>query len=101
MFKMFKMMIMRVNFYATLRQIVGKKTVDFNLEEDSSIQKLLDEIVRIYPDLRPELLDEHGKLYDHVHVIVNGRDTRFIDDGTEMSLTPEDTISIFPAVGGG
>lgn len=98
---MFKMMIMRVNFYATLRQIVGKKTVDFNLEEDSSIQKLLDEIVRIYPDLRPELLDEHGKLYGHVHVIVNGRDTRFIDDGTEMSLTPEDTISIFPAVGGG
>lgn len=92
---------MKVNFYATLRQIVGQKTIDIRLEGDGSIQALLDSIVCIYPALKPELLDEHGRLYGHVHVIVNGRDSRFIDDGTDTILRPEDSISIFPAVGGG
>lgn len=92
---------MKVNFYATLRQIVGQKSVDINLESGSSVQNLLDKILELYPPLRRELLDEQGQLYPHVHIFVNGRDAPYLDKGMQTVLQPEDKLDIFPAVGGG
>ena len=86
---------MNVNFYATLRQIVGAKTVEIPIEEQATLQQLVDEIITRYPALSHELLD------GHVHVIINGRDSRFLEDGLSIALEPDDTISVFPAVGGG
>ena len=92
---------MKVNFYATLRQIVGQKSADINLESGSSVQNLLDKILELYPPLRRELLDEQGQLYPHVHIFVNGRDAPYLDKGMQTILQPEDKLDIFPAVGGG
>lgn len=92
---------MKVNFYATLRQIVGQKSADINLESGSSVQNLLDKILELYPPLRRELLDEQGQLYPHVHIFVNGRDAPYLDKGMQTVLQPEDKLDIFPAVGGG
>ena len=92
---------MNVNFYATLRQIVGAKTDEIPIEEQATLQQLVDEIITRYPALSHELLDEQGCLYGHVHVIINGRDSRFLEDGLSIALEPDDTISVFPAVGGG
>ena len=92
---------MKVHFYATLRQIVGKKTIEIPLEEQVTLQQLVDEIITRYPALSNELVDEQGGLYGHVHVIVNGRDSRFLEDGLSTIVDPEDTVSMFPAVGGG
>lgn len=92
---------MIVNFYATLRQIVGGKTVEIPVEEGATVQQLLDEMISRYPALAPELLNEQGSLYGHVHLFVNGRDTPFLEDGVDTVLNPDDTISVFPAVGGG
>jgi molybdopterin synthase sulfur carrier subunit len=92
---------MKVNFYATLRQIVGAKTVDFSLEDGITVRFLIDEIVRQYPPLRSELLDENGNLYQHVHVFINGRDVPYLEQAMETPVSSMDTISVFPAVGGG
>jgi molybdopterin synthase sulfur carrier subunit len=92
---------MKVNFYATLRRVVGAKTVEFDLPDGSSLQQLLDEILQAYPDLRPELLDANGNLYRHVHIFVNGRDAPFLEQGMETRISSEDVFGIFPAVGGG
>jgi molybdopterin synthase sulfur carrier subunit len=92
---------MQVSFYATLRYIVGEKTVDFPHQEGITLREFVEEIVERYPGLRPELLDSDGQLMSHVHVIVNGRDAPFLVDGIEARLSPGDKISIFPAVGGG
>ena len=92
---------MKVDFYATLRQIVGQKTVKINLPEGATVRQLVDEIVCIYPLMRSELMDEDGKLYGHVHVIINGRDAPFLDNALDTVLMSDDRISIFPAVGGG
>jgi molybdopterin synthase sulfur carrier subunit len=92
---------MQVNFFATLRQIVGQKTVDISISEGSTVRQLLDEIVRSYPGLERELIDEQGELYGHVHVIINGRDFKFLDHGIETVITSEDRVSVFPAIGGG
>lgn len=92
---------MIVSFYATLRRIVGAKTVEFTLPAGSSLQHLLDEIIRTYPDLQQELLDADGNLYQHVHFFVNGRDAAFLEKGMDTPISSEDVLGIFPAVGGG
>lgn len=92
---------MKVNFYATLRRIVGEKTVEFNLPDGSTLRQLLDEMLRVYPDLHPELLDANGELFQHVHIFVNGRDAPFLEQGMDTPISPEDTLGVFPAVGGG
>jgi molybdopterin synthase sulfur carrier subunit len=36
-----------------------------------------------------------------VHVFVNGRDAPFLENALETVLKEDDTITVFPAVGGG
>ena len=92
---------MQVSFYATLRQIVGQKTVEFDLHDQATVRQLVDAILKRYPLMRKELLDGSGQLYGHVHVFVNGRDAPFLEEGLETVLELDDRISVFPAVGGG
>ena len=92
---------MKVNFFATLRQIVGQKTVEIDLPENTTVQDFVDMVVTQYPPMRNELLDEQGNLYRHVHVFVNGRDAPFLENGMDTIIQPKDTLNIFPAVGGG
>jgi molybdopterin converting factor small subunit len=65
------------------------------------VRQLLGEILRLYPALRRELLNDKGELYGHVHIIVNGRDVPYLQDQMETVLAADDVISVFPAVGGG
>ncbi len=92
---------MKVTFFATLRQIVGGRTAEFDLPEDATVGQLLDEMIRVYPALRQELLNEQGELYPHVHYFINGRDVQYLDGGMDTPLKPDDIITVFPAVGGG
>jgi molybdopterin synthase sulfur carrier subunit len=92
---------MQVNFYATLRPIVGGRTVTFDLTEAVTVQQLVDTVVARFPPLRERLLDGNGKLYSHVHVFINGRDAPYLPNGVETVIAPGDTIDIFPAVAGG
>ena len=92
---------MIINFYATLRQIVGGKKVDLDIPPGATVRYLLDEIIKSYPLIKRELFDEKGELYGHVHVLINGRDAVFLDNGLDSILSPDDTINIFPAIGGG
>jgi len=92
---------MKVNFYATLRPIVGQKTVELPIKEGFTVQDALETIVGAYPDLRPELMDEHGQLLGHVHMFVNGRDAPYLENVMETQIKATDKIDVFPAVGGG
>lgn len=92
---------MRVSFFAGLRQIVGQKTVDILISEGATVSQLIREIVRTYPALEQELMDEQQNLYQHVHIVINGRAIQFLDGGMERVISSTDNISIFPAIGGG
>lgn len=92
---------MVVNFYATLRRVVGAKSVDFSLKEGATVRQLVEEMIRSYPALEREILNEHGELYQHVHVFVNSRDVSFLENGMDSELSESDIIGVFPAVGGG
>ena len=92
---------MKVNFYATLRDVVGQKTVDISIPENATVRQLVDTIVERYPLLRDKLLNQDNDLWGHVHVFINGRDAPFLEDEMQTVIKPDDSISIFPAVGGG
>ncbi|OGO27343.1 MAG: hypothetical protein A2W33_08010 [Chloroflexi bacterium RBG_16_52_11] len=92
---------MKINFYATLRQIVGTKQVDFDLAENSTIGMVLEQVIQRYPALRPELFAENGELYPYVQVIINGRHVAHLEKYLDTPLIPDDLVSLFPAVGGG
>jgi molybdopterin synthase sulfur carrier subunit len=92
---------MKVNFFATLRPIVGGKTVDFDVDHGVTVREMLDVMIECFPKLRDELLDENGKMYGHVHFFVNGRDAQFLVNGFETRIKPDDVLNVFPAVGGG
>ena len=92
---------MKVNFFATLRDIVGGKTVEFDVDHGITAQELLDTIIERFPPLRKELLDENGKMYGHVHFFINGRDVQFTEKQFDTQILEGDTVNVFPAVGGG
>ncbi len=92
---------MKVNFFATLRPIVGGKTVDFDLPEGATVRGLVDVIVTRYPPMREELLDANGHLHEHVHVFINGRDVQYLPLAMDTPLSLRDALNVFPAVGGG
>lgn len=92
---------MEVHFYATLRSIVGQKTVEIDLPAGATVREMIAEVVSRYPDLRRQLLDENGELYDHMHVFINGRDAPYLEEGMDTQISPEDTVNMFPPVGGG
>ena len=86
----------------TLRKIAGQKTVEIDLVDGKiTAQDLLDNALERYPAMRKELIDADGNLYGHVHLFVNGRDSRFLEHKLNTIINPEDKIDIFPAVGGG
>lgn len=92
---------MRVNFYATLRQIVGNKSIELSLNPGASVKQLLSEVFNRYPEMEKELLDEQGNMYGHVHIFINGRDVQFLSNSLDSEISNNDRIDIFPAVGGG
>ncbi len=92
---------MKVNFYATLRQITGQKTVEIESPDETTVRELVNIIIDRYPKMRRELLNEDGELWPHVHVFVNGRDARYLPSGSQAVLQPGDKVNIFPPVGGG
>ena len=92
---------MIVNFYASLRKIVGAKAVTFDVLGGSSVQQLINIIDTQYPELGEELMDNNGRLYSHVHVFVNGYDVTSLENRFDTVLSDQDTIDIFPAVVGG
>lgn len=92
---------MKVNFFATLRDIVGGKTVEFDLEHGITAQELLDSIIAKFPPMKKELLNADGRMYGHVHFFINGRDVQFLDDEFQTKIMAGDVVNVFPAVGGG
>lgn len=92
---------MKVNFFATLRDIAGGKTVEFPVEQGVTAEHLLGTIVEKFPLMKKELLDPSGRMYGHVHFFINGRDVQFMDDGFQTHIQPDDVVNVFPAVGGG
>lgn len=93
--------IMKVNFYATLRPIVGQKTVELNLPPGTTAIQLVLMFVKKYPAMRKELLDANDQFFPHMKFFINGREAIYLPDQFDTVIQPDDKVDIFPPVGGG
>ncbi len=92
---------MKVNFYATLRPIVGQKTIEVDVSKGVTAIELINQVVEDYPAMGPELLDEDGNFYSHMKMFINGREVVYMDGEFDYVLQRGDKVDIFPPVGGG
>ena len=87
----------KVKLYATLRDKVGKDIVYINA---SNVREAITEILKLFPSLKGEIVDENGKLKDDYIYLVNGRNIVFLQN-EDTPLKNGDKLTIFPPVGGG
>jgi len=92
---------MEVNLYATLRAIVGQKTVQVDLAPNTTVQQLIELVASRNPDLQMALLDAERRLQPHMKMFINGREVVYLEDKFDAIIQPNDKIDIFPPVGGG
>ncbi len=91
---------MQIKLFATLRGMVGAKTLDVPLESGGTVHDLLDAIGAAHPALRAKMTDEKGSLNGTVHILVNGRNTMWLQ-GMDTPIHPNDDVALIPPAAGG
>ncbi|MEM0021598.1 MAG: ubiquitin-like small modifier protein 1 [Fervidicoccaceae archaeon] len=83
--------MVHVKVFATLIDIVGSRTIEIN--GPRTVRELIDALDSKYPGFKKEL--ERGFL-----ILVNGSNITE-KQGLNTEIEEDDTVSIFPPVGGG
>jgi len=91
---------MQVKLYASLRLAAGVKMLDVEVNPNSTIRDVLNELTQRYPVLVKFIWKEPLELSELAHVFVNGENIRHLS-GLDTSLKPEDHVDIFPPLVGG
>ena len=76
-------MKVKVKLFAAFRDIVGAKEEDLELKEGSTVQSLLDDYIRRFPQM--------GRFREHIILSVNkeyGASGRLLKNGDEVSFLP-------------
>ncbi len=81
-------MKVRVQFYAHLRDLIGRHELNVDVLEDATVRDLLEQVYTRHPELR-----QHDKS------ILLGAGVEFVD--RNYKLSPGEEISIMPPVQGG
>ncbi len=79
---------------------MGAKEVEVALEAGDTVGSVLRALSTAYPALGERLLQEDGSLHSSIHVLVNGRNIRFLE-GLDTAIQEADQLALFPPVGGG
>jgi len=87
----------KVKLYATLKEILGFDTA---YVEASNVKEAIEKLLREYPKLKYEIVDDNLNLKDRYIYLVNGRNIVFLQR-ENTPLKEGDRLTIFPPVGGG
>jgi len=90
---------MKVLYFALLRDVTGKKEEEWR-EPEPTVGHLLHALVARYGHGFERWVLKDGELWNLVIILVNGRDVRQLQN-LKTPLAPDDTVVIFPPVGGG
>ena len=59
------------------------------------------EMIESYPRLEPELIDNQGDLHEHLNIVVDRRDIRYLEGHFDYLLENSDQASLYPVHNGG
>jgi molybdopterin synthase sulfur carrier subunit len=91
----------KVKFFTTLREIVGKKEEQIELSRSVTVEALLRQLAKTYgKDFEDYVFDELGNTRGHLQFLVNGNSITTLK-GLKTKLIEGDQIAILPPVGGG
>jgi len=86
----------RIGFYATLRALVGEKSIELPLPGGATVRDLAHALTERYPALAEHVFDEQGELSRRVHFMLDGRNARWLPDGADTVIEPGQRVDVFP-----
>ena len=86
-----------VHVTATLRNLVGAKSVD---SSGATIGELLNNLESKYPGFKSQISDANGGLHRFVNIYLNDEDIRYLQR-EQTPVKSGDSLSIVPSVAGG
>jgi molybdopterin converting factor small subunit len=92
---------MQIRFYANMRTIVGRTSLEVDDPSVDSLRRLISHLVDGYPQASSHLLDERGALRQDVPVFVDGRNPRLMQNGVDSPLHPDSIVSFFSPISSG
>jgi len=91
----------KVKFFTTLREIVGKKEEQIELSRSVTVEALLRQLSKTYgKEFEDYVYDELGNIRGHLQFLVNGNSVTALK-GFKTKLREGDQLAILPPVGGG
>jgi sulfur-carrier protein len=92
----------RIHTILTLQEVIGRREVELDLPEGTTLKELLSHMVGVWGERLSERLFKTGteELLPRIRVMVNGRDMQFVK-GLETVLQDGDVVHLFPPVSGG
>ena len=90
-------MSVQVNVTATLRNLVGAKSVEV---EGGTVGELLANLDARFPGFKQQISDGSGGLHRFVNIYLNDEDIRYLK-ALDTPLSEGDVVSILPALAGG
>jgi len=91
----------KVKFFTTLREIVGKREEQIEFSRAVTVEELLKQLSQKYGEgFRDYVYNEEGEVRSHLQFLINGQSTSTLQ-GFKTKLNEGDQIAILPPVGGG
>jgi molybdopterin synthase sulfur carrier subunit len=91
--------VMKIRYFARIRELTGENEVEWDKPADT-LGMLMHDLADHYGQgFRRRVLADAG-LSSMIIVLINGHDARHLG-GAEAPLRADDTVSIFPPIGGG
>ena len=83
-----KRQMVKILFFASLKDLVGKSEIEINLEEKASVRDVFQKLQIRYPSL---------KKYENILLVAVNQEYSNLD----TPISPNDEIAFFPPVSGG
>ncbi len=93
-------MKVRVKFFTTLRELVGKREEEFEFDQPLELVDVLELLADRYGPKARDYLFEGGRVRDFLQLLINGISATALK-GLKTEVKDGDVIAIIPPVGGG
>ena len=95
------MIAVKVSFLSLLKDRIGVKELNLDLEDNSTINDVFSELFEKFgDDIKTVLVKKTGELNDHVVIMLNEKNIRSLDD-LDTKIQNNDEIMLLPAIAGG